>query len=155
MPEVGRPSTLTDELTFEIRKAVLEGKLYKTIQEELNISPNTWDQWVYVNHKDFRNNLIKWRQERLIKKAEKLSEEILDLLTEGEDGRIDTNLLRIKQKEAEFIRERLSKEQYSTRIDHTTKGEKIETSKDTQEIVEKALNDYFNGQDKGDTAKGE
>lgn len=119
---VGRPSDFTHELALQIRALVLEGKKYKEIQEELDILPTTWDAWVHRDYKDFRKNLNSWKFERLIKKSEKLSEEILDLKhTQEKDGKTTANdkILRIQQKEAEFVRSTLAKEFYSTRVEST------------------------------------
>lgn len=117
----GRPSELNDELTFKIRKEVLNGESYKSIQEKLDIDPDTWDGWVWRDYKGFRENLNSWKKERLLKKTEALSEEILDT-PHGED----TRMLSIKQKESEFIRETLGKEFYSKRNEVTgANGESI------------------------------
>jgi len=117
---MARPSDLTEELTLKIRQLVLEGKTYKDIQETLNIPDNTWDTWIYKDYKDFRKNLQSWKAERLIKKTEKLSEEILDMsyISTREDKEvINTDILRVKQKEAEFVRETLGKADYSKKVE--------------------------------------
>jgi len=117
---MARPSDLTEELTLKIRQLVLEGKTYKDIQETLYIPDNTWDTWIYKDYKDFRKNLQSWKAERLIKKTEKLSEEILDMsyISTREDKEvINTDILRVKQKEAEFVRETLGKADYSKKVE--------------------------------------
>lgn len=116
---MSRPSDLTEELTLKIRSLALEGIKYIDIQEELDIPANTWDSWVYKDYKDFRKNLNSWKSERLIKKSEKLSEDILDIIHLDEQGKVDTNILRVKQKESEFVRSTLGKNQYSTRQEQT------------------------------------
>jgi len=124
---MSRPSDLTQELTLQIRSLVLEGKKYVDIQEMLDIPANTWDAWVYKDYKDFRKDLNSWKAERIIKKSEKLSEDILDTPHLTEDAKVDTNILRVKQKEAEFVRSTLGKNEYSTKTntDITSGGEKI------------------------------
>lgn len=119
---MARPSDLTDELTLQIRELVLQGVKYKDIQEKLDIPSNTWDAWVYKDYKDFRKDLNSWKYERLLKKSEKLSEEILDAIHIGTEGNYDKDLLRIKQKESEFIRETLGKNEYSKRTENTGAG---------------------------------
>lgn len=114
---MSRPSDLTDELTLQIRNKVLEGVLYIKIQEDLDIPSNTWDAWVYKDYKDFRKNLTSWKKERLLKKSEKLSEEILDLVHKTDEGKTDTDVLRVKQKESEFVRSTLGKDEYSTKTE--------------------------------------
>lgn len=122
MADVGRPSQLTEELTLKIRAMVLEGKTYIDIQNELQINSNNWDTWVYKDYQGFRTSLNNWKKERLIKKAEKISDEILDLIVLDNEGKTDPNLLRIKQKEAEFIRSTLAKLDYSTKTETEQTG---------------------------------
>lgn len=120
---MSRPTDLTEEVTLKIRALVLSGVKYKDIQEKLDIPDNTWDTWVYKDYKDFRKNLISWKQERLLKKSETLSEEILDIDHMNKKGQVNTDILRVKQKESEFVRGTLGKEEgYSTRSELTGKG---------------------------------
>jgi len=112
---------LTEETTLQIRKLVLQGKQYVEIQDELDISENTWDSWVYRDTHGFRKLLNEAKHERLIKLSEKVSKEILEASTVDENGRIATDVLRIKQKESEFIRETLGKDNYSKRSELTGK----------------------------------
>jgi hypothetical protein len=123
---------------------VLEGKKYKEIQEMLSISSNTWDAWVYKDYKDFRKNLNSWKRERLLKKSERLSEEILDAQHETDNG-LNTDILRLKQKEAEFIRSTLGKDAgYSNRTEHTGKdGGAIVISPEQKEAIEDALKEVM------------
>lgn len=122
---MARPTDLTEEVTLKIRALVLSGVKYKDIQEQLDISDNTWDTWIYKDYKDFRKNLTSWKKERLLKKSEKLSEEILDIDHVDEKGGVDTDILRVKQKESEFVRTTLGKEEgYSTRNELTGKDGK-------------------------------
>lgn len=62
---------------------------------------------------------------KLIKKAEKVLDKTLDYEPVSEEGKIDTSLLAIQNKTAQFVAERLNKDKYSTRTDITSKGEKI------------------------------
>lgn len=119
---MSRPSDLTPELTLQIRQLVLEGVQYLRIQEQLEIPANTWDAWVYKDYKDFRKNLQSWKAERLIKKSEKLSEQILDEDHIDQKGKVNTDLLKVKQKESEFVRSTLGKDEYSSRKELTGKG---------------------------------
>ena len=84
MSEVGRPTDLTEELTLEIRKHVLEGKTYLEIQQLLDITASAWDRWVWLDYKDFRTKLNEWKKERMVKRAEKT----IDTLIDAEDDRI-------------------------------------------------------------------
>ncbi len=124
---------LTQELAFRIRKLVLEGLEYKQIMEILNIPDGTWDGWVYRNQKyvessqGFRVELTNWKNEFFIKSAERVSREIMALsptktVVRGKDVmvKVDNDLLRTKQKEAEFLRKTLAKnEGYASRTELT------------------------------------
>lgn len=129
----GRPTLLTDDLILAIRKRVLEGQMFITIQADLEISPNTWDAWVYKDYQGFREKLNTWKKERLLRKTEKLSDEILDMVYHSEEGKVNTDILRVKQKESEFVRETLGKDQgYSKRIESTGKdGQPLNLSFDS------------------------
>lgn len=105
---MARPTDLTDELTLQIRKFVLEGQSYKNIQQILEIPDGTWDAWVYKDHKDFRKMLTDWKHERMIKKAE-LNVEVLQ---ESEDEKVALQA-------NTFVLETLGKKNYSKRSEMT------------------------------------
>jgi len=144
MSNRGPKTELTDKLVLEIRKMVLDGKSYVEIQQELEINASTWDTWVYKNYQGFRNNLVDWKAEktvaeyeRILKKCERLSEEILDINHTGDNG-VDYRILSIKQKESEFIRSTLGKKNYSKQVntDLTSGGKPIMVNID-KDIAEK------------------
>lgn len=114
MEEVGRPTELTDELTFKIRTLVLEGKEYVKIQEELGIVTETWDGWVWRDYKGFRDMLIKAKKERMIRESER----VMGSLVYADD-------LNIQYKSASFLLETLAKDEgYSKRSEVTGKDGK-------------------------------
>jgi hypothetical protein len=123
MIKPGPKSELNEELSLEIRKMVLEGKSYADIRLILDINENTWDYWIYKDYQGLRVKLNEWKYERLLKKSERLSEEILDLNHLGDKG-VDSKLLSIKQKESEFVRETLGKSNYAKRTEQTGKDGK-------------------------------
>ena len=139
----GPESNLTEELTLKIRELVLQGALYKDIQARLEILSTTWDQWVYKDYKDFRKNLNSWKAERLIKKSERLSEEILDMKHKNSLDLVEEGILRVKQKESEFIRKTLGKEEYSDRSELTGKDGKdlIYTEDQISRLINKIKNE--------------
>ncbi len=106
--DVGRPSELTLELTTKIRRYVLDGWAYVKIQAELGIASGTWDHWVFVNYQGFRDDLRSWKQEKMIKKAEN----VVDDLTDSSDEKIRLD-------SAKFILESLDKKSYSKRSELT------------------------------------
>lgn len=116
MQKAGRPTELTNDLTLKIRQGVIDGKPYKQIQEELDINPNTWDTWVYKDYESFRDNLVKWRREKIFNKSEEKLAQLLD--SENED---------IVARVAIHSTKTLGKEYWSEKsnIDITSKGEKI------------------------------
>lgn len=116
MQKTGRPTELTNDLTLKIRQGVIDGKPYKQIQEELDINPNTWDTWVYKDYESFRDNLVKWRREKIFNKSEEKLAQLLD--SENED---------IVARVAIHSTKTLGKEYWSEKsnIDITSKGEKI------------------------------
>ena len=138
MSNRGPKTKLTEKLVLEIRKMVLDGKDYVEIQQELEINDSTWDTWVYKNYQGFRNNLVDWNYERILKKCEKLSEEILDINHYTGDNGVDSRILSIKQKESEFIRSTLDKKHYSKQLntDLTSGGKPIMVNID-KDIAEK------------------
>jgi hypothetical protein len=111
--EVGRPTELTEEVTLKIRQGVLEDQLFKDIQQELQISPNTWDTWIYKDYKGLRTNINNWRKERMIKKAEKVVERSMESDTE-----------KVALDAAQFTLETLGKLDYSKRTELTGKDGK-------------------------------
>lgn len=114
MAETGRPTELTEELTLKIRERVLKGFQYIEIQKELEISPNTWDTWVYKDYQDFRRKLNEWKQERMVKKAEQK----LDILMDSENEKVSLQA-------SIFIAETLGKDTgYTKRVENTGKDGK-------------------------------
>jgi len=69
-----------------------------------------------------------------------------------DNGKLDKELLKIKQKEAEFIRETLGKQHYSKRSELTGKdGEAIIVNQEDKSKTDNIINEYLNAkQDTGD-----
>ena len=124
--DVGRPSKLTDELLSKIKELILEGKKESEIYTELEIPRSTWTCWKFGNYTGFHTFISNWRREYKLNLAENVSEEILEAISLSEEGKIDIQLLNLKQKEAQFLRETLGKDSYSKRTEVTGKdGEAI------------------------------
>jgi hypothetical protein len=123
---IGRPTELTEELTLKIRQGVLDDKTYIEIQQELEISPNTWDTWVYKDYNGFRNNLTNWKKERMVKKAERVI-----------DKSMDSDAEKIALDAAQFTLETLGKLDYSKRQEVTgANGSKL-TIEISKEVADK------------------
>ena len=109
-------SSLTEELTLQIRQLILEGNNYENVKSILNIPDGTWDSWIYRNHMDLRTKLIDWKHERMIKKAEIN----IEILQDSEDEKVALNA-------NTFVLETLGKKEYSkkTETDITSGGKPI------------------------------
>lgn len=173
--EDGKPGPeplLTEELTLQIRKLVLEGMKYKEIQEKLKINPSTWDRWVWLDYKDFRKNLTEWIHERIVKKAQKNLEEFVDMPIEKLEYRRNMNydeddeendeplieviktdpaLVRIKQDSTKFALERLDKENFAQRSEFTGKSGGKLFDDDSREKAKQAIGTFL---DKGNVGTG-
>lgn len=125
----GPAGLLTTKLTLQIRKLYLSGKKIGEIQEQLNIKPTTWDQWMFQNRKDFRTNFVNWRREKMLGQAELNLEEFSTMPTEveeiedsdEEDGprsvvRTDPRLVKIKLDATTYITDTIGKEVYSKKV---------------------------------------
>jgi len=125
--DVGRPSELTDELVGKIKQWTLEGKNLKEMANLSQIPENTFYCWSSDNYLNIADKIEGWRRDRKLMLADITSDTIQTLPVFDETGKLDKELLKIKQKEAEFIRETLGKVIYSkrTETDITSKGEVI------------------------------
>lgn len=119
MAELGRPTDLTDELTLQIRRLYFEGLNWKKIQEALEIPAGTWDVWMWKDHKDFRKTIRGLEHEKMVETAKEFSKELMTIEHTSAEGRVMTDILKVKQKEAEFLRETLGKADYSKRNEMT------------------------------------
>ena len=123
MADPGRPTDLTKELELEIRKLVLEGKKSIEIQQELDIPKGTWDYWVWNDSQGFRTKRNEWKRERMLRGAEAFSNELMRTPHKNDEGKVIDGVLRVKQKEAEFIRSTIGKDEgYTTRGEVTGKN---------------------------------
>lgn len=127
MAEAGRPTDLTDELFAKIKECVLDGKSLKDTATHCQISDSTFYDWSYKNYRGFADKVEGWKRDRKLKLADITSDLIQTLPAVDDNGKLDKELLKIKQKEAEFIRETLGKAYYSKRTELTGKdGNAIE-----------------------------
>lgn len=112
----GRPTLLDDHLFRKIKDLVLEKKNLREISEILEIPYATMRDWEYENYKGFSDKMLSFKHERILK----LAETNLEVLLEGEDERIRSDLTK-------FALETLNKKHYSKRVDSdvTTGGDKI------------------------------
>lgn len=114
--KAGRPTELTDATYLKIRQGVLDGKLYKEILEELQISRNTWDTWVNKDYKDFRAKLVEWKRERMFNKSEIVLENIIDFYDNT------APYMRLKLDAAKHITETIGRDIYSKKSEVKNTG---------------------------------
>jgi len=163
MGEAGRISDLTDELIKKIKECILDGKNLKdTAKHIFNNYPNLREEekikgednyiqkiynWNSQNYLNINDKIEGWQRDRRLILANITSDKIQTLPIEDEEGKIDKELLKIKQKESEFIRETLGKEYYSKRNEFTGKNGGAIEIKDISILdkeAEKTLNVYRN-----------
>ena len=128
MSEVGRPTELTEELTFKIRKLVLEGQTYKNIQEILEISPDTWDGWVWRDYKGFRKQLVDWDKEIMVDRAK----ENLHTLLASEDERVQADMTK-------FTLSTLAKSDFSSKVETEISGKLTTETEITDEQFDRII----------------
>lgn len=123
----GPKTELTDKLFKEIRDLVHSGKNFVEIAKATGIDVQKLYNWRSDNFLGFDNRVRTWQLEAKLNKAERRSEEILSMPTRGDDGKVDTGLTSIIQRESQFVRETLGKQIYSKKVeqDITSKGEAI------------------------------
>jgi len=143
MADVGRPTDLTDELLKQIKECILEGKnlkqtaekCFENLEEFKNLTQEEKEKelanftqkiynWHYENYLNISDKIEGWKRDRKLILAEITSDTIQTLPIVDENGKLDKELLKIKQKESEFIRETLGKKDYSKRTELTGKDGK-------------------------------
>lgn len=103
----GPESTLTNELVLKIKENILDGKTLRETATNIGIPENTLYSWKNDNYQGIANKISQWDTERMLKQAEKFSDELMKMSALNEKGLLDKGLIAIKQKEAEFLREKL------------------------------------------------
>ena len=102
------PSSLTDELLLQIIDCVKDGLDSRKTALKLKISEKTLSVWKHRNVKELSNLWRKSELEYMLLQAEKKMDELMSLDFKGISGNgreyIDTRLLAIQQREAEFKR---------------------------------------------------
>lgn len=121
------PQLLNKDFLRECRSLVLDGGWIKQISQNLGVEYKTTEAWYTRNAQGFRTKMDNWRLERVLKKAQGIIEETLDLPVEtpvrsfgivvGHD--IDPRMVKIKVSNAQFVAETLGKKKFSKRIENT------------------------------------
>lgn len=142
---VGRPTELTEEAFRKIKSSILDGNDLKTTSNVCEIEVSTLYDWTSRNYHNISDKIEGWKRDRRLLLANITSDTIQTLPVIDGNGKLDKELLKIKQKEAEFIRETLGKDYYSKRSELTGKdGEALIPSSEQREKSNKAINDILN-----------
>ena len=110
------PSLQDDEIKTKMRTLFKDGKSMYEIAEILEIPKGTIDSAFYRNTHNIRDFFNELKKERFLMLAERFSDSLMTT-----DEMEDARMYAIKQKEAEFLRETLGKDNYSkkTEVDNT------------------------------------
>ena len=103
----GKPTVLNDVMIAEIKREVLAGTEIREIASKISVSERSIYDWKDKDYMQIGTLWNKWNTERMLKQAEKFSDELMAMSTINEKGLPDKGLIAIKQKEAEFLREKL------------------------------------------------
>ncbi len=150
--KVGPKTKLTDELFKEIKRSILDGNDLKETAKICEINEGTFYVWHSNNYLNLADKIDGWKRDRRLMLADITSDTIQTLPVFDDNGKLDKELLKIKQKEAEFIRETLGKQHYSKRSELTGKdGEAIIVNQEDKSKTDNIINEYLNAkQDTGD-----
>jgi len=150
--KVGPKTKLTDELFKEIKRSILDGNDLKETAKICEINEGTFYVWHSNNYLNLADKIDGWKRDRKLMLADITSDIIQTLPVFDDNGKLDKELLKIKQKEAEFIRETLGKQHYSKRSELTGKdGEAIIVNQEDKSKTDNIINEYLNAkQDTGD-----
>lgn len=99
------------EIFGNARQSALKAGYAETYADNIT---DSMPEWLLENIGDMK----------LLKKAEKVLNSTLDYEPVNVEGKIDTSLLSIQNKTAQFVAERLNKDKYSSRQEQTGKGGK-------------------------------
>lgn len=107
---------LTEELAKTILELVRQDKSLNEISVELGINKSTIYNWKYENVAGFADALEKAEMEGELHRAKAFSKRLMEM-EEMEEGRQNTRLVAIKQKEVEYLRSNLinAKRMYDNR----------------------------------------
>lgn len=106
-------SLMNDDTKNKLRTLYLEGKTIKEILAILEIPKGTFDMYYYTNKYALRDFMTECKKERVMQTVERFSDELMAI-----DADQNAKMKAIQQKESEFLRETLLKEQgYTKRIE--------------------------------------
>lgn len=143
MAKVGRKTELTEKLFRQIKQSILDGNDLRKTAKVCGIPESTLYTWHGDNYLNISDKVENWKRDRKLMLSENVSEVVLTLAyIDEETGKIDKEILKLKQKEAEFVRETLGKTNYSKRSELTGKDGSDLIPEHTEEV--KLLADKLN-----------
>ena len=144
--KVGPKTKLTDELFKEIKRSILDGNDLKETAKICEINEGTFYVWHSNNYLNLADKIDGWKRDRKLMLADITSDTIQTLPVFDDNGKLDKELLEIKQKEAEFIRETLGKQHYSKRSELTGKdgSNLVPVDEEIKSKIDNAITNYLN-----------
>ena len=107
MAKRGVKTILNDSVILQLRNHVLAGMNIKDIAVNTGLNQNTLYDWRNNNYLNLQDKWNTWELQRKLKLAEEFSESLLSYKDLDNKGELNTKLLSIKQREAEFLRSTL------------------------------------------------
>ncbi|HRF70484.1 MAG TPA: hypothetical protein PKV66_03550 [Candidatus Pelethenecus sp.] len=99
-------SLLNEDIAKEVKQYIMEGKTLRDIATLIKVNEKTIYNWKHDNVLGFAEMLEKAEAEAELKRVQDFSKRLLQM-EEREDGRLNTPLLAIKQREAADLRSSL------------------------------------------------
>lgn len=156
MAKPGPKTTLDKELLKKLRESIVSGRSLKETAELCKMDEQKIYNWKCDNYLGLGDKIATWRLEAKLLKAEMRADEILSLQLTDAEGKTDSSITSIVQKESQFIRETLDKLNYSKRTEQTGKnGEAIEIKTTENKQSEDAINNFLEADDNTGNPKGE
>lgn len=106
MAKRGVKTILNDALIMQLREQVLKGCEIRETARNIGINEQTLYDWRRNNYLNLTDKWNTWELQRNLKQAEDFSKHLMELPS-YEDEKLNTKLLSIKQREAEFLRSTL------------------------------------------------
>ena len=103
MAKPGVKTILNDGVILQLREHVLKGRNVQEVANITGLKENTLYDWKANNYMNLQTHWNTWELQRKLAQAEAFSEQLMDLPS-YEDDKLNTKLLSIKQREAEFLR---------------------------------------------------
>lgn len=94
---------LTEEKAKEVKRLIIEGKTLRECADIIKVNHNTLYQWKWDNTLGFADMVEKAEAEAELKRVQEFSKRLLQY-NEVEEGKVNTSLLAIKQREASDLR---------------------------------------------------